>query len=174
MTSRYFRCRTCQQKIHADASAVTCPSCGDGTSRIGKDQVSATRDRIIFLRSGTDQDRDTMTGLLDAIGHDAEWISAATLAVADGRLTKDECRRLMAMLRRRLAEIRPLVALLEVQGADATPDPVPTDLDDLDGRDEDGEQATLKETLAGFGIIMLGFAALVGVSYVFIRAMGWL
>lgn len=131
MSSRWYRCKTCNQSISAEAPVVSCPSCGDDTRRVDVSEIDSKTDKCVFLSPGTTSERLAMSSIVDEIGRDAEWIRAATLAVGDGRVTQAEARGLLVCLRRHFAAARPLIEALSDVANERKQTPV--DLDDLDG-----------------------------------------
>jgi hypothetical protein len=69
-------------------------------------------------------EQSAFSATIAEMGRDAEWIKAATLAVADGRLSPGEARGLLVALRRHYAAARPLVeALADLAGEGHEPAP---------------------------------------------------
>jgi predicted RNA-binding Zn-ribbon protein involved in translation (DUF1610 family) len=183
MTSRWFRCKTCNQAISADAPVVSCPSCGDDTRRVDVSKIDSKADRCVFMSPGTTGERRAMSSIVEEIGRDAEWIRSATIAVGDGRVSPAEARGLLLSLRRHFAAARPLIEVLSDVANERKQ--MPVDLDDLDGvgdadrfpPEDEGRPATAKEAFVIWCIMITGtviFAGLLGLAWIFRGSMaGW-
>jgi hypothetical protein len=137
-------------------------------------------------------EKSAFSATIAEMGREAEWIQAATLAVADGRMSPSEARGLLVALRRHYAASRPLVeALADLAGEppDVAPTRVqmPVDLDDLDGvgeadrfppEDED-RPATSRGSLVIWSLLITGaafFAGLLAMAWIFrgtLAGWGW-